>query len=71
MGRQFFQFLKVRKMSVPKTEGKSFLFHIGNELPNMIRVTPEVGFYVKVFQLRNLYPDFCKIFWSFFFTPTQ
>ena len=49
-------------MPVPKTEGKSFLFHIGNEFPNMISVTSEFGFYFKIFQLRNLYPDFCKIF---------
>ena len=54
--------LKVRKTSVPKTEGKSLLFDIGNEFSNMINITSEVGFYVKVFQLRNLYPDFCKIF---------
>ena len=31
-------------MSVPKTEGKSFLFHIGNEFTNMISVTSEVRF---------------------------
>ena len=54
-------------MSVPKTEGKAFLFHIGNEFVNMISVTSEVDFYVKAFQLWNLYPYFCKIFWSFFF----
>ena len=62
IGRQFFQFLKVKKMSVPKTESKSSLFHIGNKFPNMISITSEVGFYVKAFQLRNLYPDFCQIF---------
>ena len=49
--------LKVRKMSVPKTEGKSLLFHIGNEFGNMIHATFEVGFYDKVSQLRNLYPQ--------------
>ena len=49
--------LKVKKMSVPKTEGKSLLFHIGNEFANMINVTSEVVFYVKVSQLRNLYPQ--------------
>ena len=49
--------LKVKKMSVPKTEGESLLFHIGNDFPNMISVTSEVGFYVKVSQLRNLYPQ--------------
>ena len=49
--------LKVKKMSVPKTEGESLLFHIGNDFPNMIRVTSEVGFYVKVSQLRNLHPQ--------------
>ena len=43
-------------MSVPKTEGKSLLFHIGYEFPNMISVTSEVGFYVKV-----------RFFCSFFF----
>ena len=59
-------------MAEAKTESKSFLFHIGNEFPNMIRVTSEVGFYVKAFQLRNLYPDFCKIFLGrFSLTPTQ
>ena len=64
--------LKVKKMSEAKTESKSFLFHIGNEFPNMIRVTSEVGFYVKAFQLRNLHPDFCKIFLGrFSLTPTQ
>ena len=60
-GTQFFQLLKLKKISVPKTEGKSFLFHIGNEFQNMISITSEVGFYVKAFQLRNLYLDFCKI----------
>ena len=39
--------LKVKKMSVPKTEGESLLFHIGNDFPNMISVTSEVGFYVQ------------------------
>ena len=64
--------LEVKKMSEAKTESESFLFHIGNEFPNMIRVTSEVGFYVKAFQLRNLYPDFCKIFLGrFSLTPTQ
>ena len=58
----FFPFLNVKQMSVAKTDGKSFLFHIGNEFPDMISVTSEVGFYVKVFQLLNLYPDFCNIF---------
>ena len=43
-------------MSVSKTEGKSLLFHIGNEFPDMISVTSEFGFYVQVSQLRNLYP---------------
>ena len=62
IGGQFFQFLKVKNMSVPETEGKSFLFHIGNEFPNMISITFEVGFYVKAFQLLNLYPGFCKSF---------
>ena len=47
--------LKVKKMSVPKMEGKSLLFDIVNEFPNMISVTSEVGYYVKVSQLRNLY----------------
>ena len=47
-------------MSVPKTEKKSFVFHIGNEFPNMISITSKVGFYVKAFQVQNLYPDFCK-----------
>ena len=61
IGTQFFQLLKLKKISVPKTEGKSFLFHIGNEFPNMISITSEAGFYVKAFQLRNLYLDFCKI----------
>ena len=60
IGRQFFLVFKIEKI-VPKTEGKSFLFHIGNEFPNMISITSEVGFYVKAFQLRNLYLDFCKI----------
>ena len=60
IGTQFFQLLKLKKISVPKTEGKSFLFHIGNEFPNMISITSEVG-YVKAFQLWNLYLDFCKI----------
>ena len=41
--------LKVKKMSVLKTEGKSFLFHIGNEFRNMISVTSEVDFYVEGF----------------------
>ena len=36
-------------MSVLKTEGKSFLFHIGNEFRNMISVTSEVDFYVEGF----------------------
>ena len=60
----FFSFCekKVKKMSVPKTEGKSSLFHIGNEFPNMISITWEVGFYVNASQFRNLYPDFCQIF---------
>ena len=49
--------LKVKKMSVPKMEGKSLLFDIVNEFPNMISVTSEVGYYVKVSQLRNLYPQ--------------
>ena len=40
--------LKVKKMSVPKMEGKSLLFDIVNEFPNMISVTSEVGYYVKV-----------------------
>ena len=62
IGRQFFQFLKVKKMSVPKTEGKSSLFHIGNEFPNIISITWEVGFHVNAVQLRNLYPDFSQIF---------
>ena len=57
---KFFLVFKIEKI-VPKTEGKSFLFHIGNEFPNMISITSEVGFYVKAFQLRNLYLDFCKI----------
>ena len=52
-----FKGLKVKKLSVPKTEGKSLQFHIGNEFSNMICVTSEVGFYVKVSQLRNLYPQ--------------
>ena len=56
-GRLCTKGLKVKKMSVPKTEGKSLIFHIGNEFPNMISVTSEVGFYVKVSQLRNLYPQ--------------
>ena len=58
--------LKVKKMSVPKTERKSFLFHIGNEFSKLISVTSEAGFYLKDFQLRNLYPVFCKIFWVVF-----
>ena len=62
IGRQFFQFLKVKKMSVPKTAGKSSLFHIGNEFPNMISITCEVGFYINAFQLWNLCPDFCQMF---------
>ena len=41
--------LKVKKMSVPKMEGKSLLFDIVNEYPNMISVTSEVGYYVKSF----------------------
>ena len=49
--------LKVKKMSVPKTEGNSLPFHIGNKFLNMISVTSEVDFYVKVSQLRNLYPQ--------------
>ena len=36
--------LKVKKMSVPKMQGKSLLFDIVNKFPNMISVTPEVGF---------------------------
>ena len=40
--------LKVKKMSVPKMEGKSLLFDIVNEFPNMISVTSEVGYNVKV-----------------------
>ena len=52
-------------------EGKSFLFHIQKKFPNIISTTAEIGFYVEAFQFRNLYPDLCKIFWSFFFTPTQ
>ena len=51
----------------PKTEGKSFLFHIDKEFPNIISITSEIGFYAEAFQFRNLYPDFCKIFWSCFF----
>ena len=31
-------------MSVPKTEGKLFLFHTGNEFPRMISITSKVGF---------------------------
>ena len=49
--------LKVKKMSVPKTEGKSLLFHIGNEFANMNNVTSDVGFYIRVSQLWNLYPQ--------------
>ena len=37
--------------------GKSLLFDIVNEFLNMISVTSEVGYYVKVSQLRNLYPQ--------------
>ena len=40
--------LKLKKMSVPKMEGKSLQFDIVNEFPNMISVTSEVGYYVKV-----------------------
>ena len=49
--------LKVKKMSVPKIEGKSLLFDTVNEFLNMISVTFEVGYYVKVSRLRNLYPQ--------------
>ena len=49
--------LKVKKMSVAKMEGKSLLFDTVNEFPNMISVTFEVGYYVKVSHLRNLYPQ--------------
>ena len=48
---------KVKKMSVSKMEGKSLLFDIVNEFSNMITVTSEVGYYVKVSQLRNVYPQ--------------
>ena len=40
---------KKKKKSVPKTEGKSFLFHIDNKFPNIISITSEVGFHVKAF----------------------
>ena len=50
------------KVILPKTEGKSFLFHIENEFPYIISIKSEVGFYFKAFQLGNLYPDFCNIF---------
>ena len=49
--------VKVKKMSVPKMEGESLLFHLDNDFPNMISLTSEVGFYVKVSQFRNLYPQ--------------
>ena len=45
----------MKKESVPKTEGKSFLFHFGNEFPNIVSIKSVVGFYVKPFQLRNLF----------------
>ena len=51
-----------KKKSVPKTEGKSVLFYIDNEFPNIISVTSEAGFPDKTFQLLNPYPDF----WWFF-----
>ena len=49
-----FSLFKSEKKSLPKTEGKSFLFHIGNEFPNIITITSVVDFYVKAFLLRNL-----------------
>ena len=54
-------------MSVPKTEGKSFLFHIGNEFPNTISITSEFGFYVKVFSFGISILISVRYFWSFFF----
>ena len=38
-----------KKKLVAKTEGKSFLFHIDNEFPNIISITSEVDFHVKAF----------------------
>ena len=51
-------------------QGKLFLFHIQKKFPNIITTTAEIGFHVEAFQFRNLYPDFCKIFWSFFYSYT-
>ena len=68
IGRQFFQFLKVKRMSVPKTEKKSFVFHIGNEFPNMIRITYlKLVFMLKLFRFRIFILISVKNIWSFSF----
>ena len=68
IGRQFFQFLKVKKMSVPKTENKSFVFHIGNEFPNMIRITYlKLVFMLKLFRFRIFILISVKKIWLFSF----